>query len=314
MVQRVERVEKPRPKFLVPMECLRVDKLPEGEQWLYEVKLDGYRAILIKDGSSASLYSRYGKSLTREFPSIVFAGKELLHRLAVLDGEIVALDEQGRPNFQALQNRKTSGRPIVFYAFDLLHFEGKDCTGLTLLERRQILEKVRLSEPLRLAPVLNASASTVMQHVREAGLEGVVAKRSNSFYESGRRSGAWQKKRTNERAKFLIGGYIPSVSGFDALLIGEMREGRLYYLKKLRSGFAGNSKRDVLHAIAALKTTKCPFVNLPENSAESKHPLDAEAMEDCVWVKPRKSCEVEFVERTGSGKLRHAKFRKLESV
>jgi bifunctional non-homologous end joining protein LigD len=311
MVQRVERVQKPRPKFLEPMECLRVEKLPEGKQWLYEVKLDGYRAILIKDGSSASLYSRYGRSLARDFPAIVFAGQELPHRLAVLDGEIVALDEQSRPDFQALQNRRTSGRPIVFYVFDVLHFEGKDCTGLTLLQRREILEKVRLSEPLRLAPILTASASAVMRQIREAGLEGIVAKRSNSFYESGRRSGAWQKKRTNERANFVIGGYIPSPSGFDALLIGETREGKLFYLKKLRAGFAGDSKQDVLRAIASLKTSKCPFVNLPEKPGKSKHPLDAQAMKDCIWVKPMKSCEVEFIERTVSGKLRHAQFRKL---
>jgi DNA ligase D-like protein (predicted ligase) len=312
MVQRVDRVEKPRPKFIEPMECLRVDKLPEGEQWLYEVKLDGYRAILIKDGNSASLYSRYGKSLSREFPSLIFAGKDLPHRLAVLDGEIVALDEQGRPDFQALQNRKTASAPIVFYAFDLLHFEGKDTTLLSLTERRAMLDRVKLREPLRLAPVLHASAEAVMRQVREAGLEGVVAKRANSVYESGRRSGSWQKKRTNERAEFVVGGYFPGTNGFEALLIGEEKNGKLYYLKKLRAGFAGQSKREVLRALAPLKTTKCPFVNLPEEPGKSKRPLDAEAMKDCVWVRPRKRVTVEFVERTGSGKLRHAQFREMK--
>src|SRR2546430_338793 len=122
MVQRGE-APKPHPRFIEPMECLPVQDLPDSEDWLYEVKLDGYRAIAVKDGKDVGLYSRYGNSLTADFPAVAFALRRLGYRAITVDGEIVAIDAQGRPNFQELQNRKRTKLAIVFYVFDLFHLD-----------------------------------------------------------------------------------------------------------------------------------------------------------------------------------------------
>jgi bifunctional non-homologous end joining protein LigD len=124
MVQRVSLNPKPQPRFIEPMECRRVAKLPEGEDWVYEIKQDGYRAIALMDGSSAMLYSMSGQDYSSQFRQIVFALQTLRQGNLVLDGEIVALDENGRASFQELQNRRTSRRPIVYYVFDVLHQRG----------------------------------------------------------------------------------------------------------------------------------------------------------------------------------------------
>jgi len=139
MVQRVLRNPKPRPRFIEPMECKRVAKLPEGDDWLYEIKQDGYRVIGLVDGSTTLLYSMSGLDYTRQFPHIAFALKNLKESSVVLDGEIVALDENGRARFQELQNRKSTQRPIIYYVFDVLHRDGRDLLDLPLTDRRKIL-------------------------------------------------------------------------------------------------------------------------------------------------------------------------------
>ena len=126
MVQRVLRNTKPRPRFIEPMECRRASKLPEGGDWVYEIKQDGYRATVLVDGNSALIYSISGQDFTSQFPHIAFALRNLKHGNLALDGEIVALDENGRASFQELQNRRTSRLPIVYYAFDILHHNGRD--------------------------------------------------------------------------------------------------------------------------------------------------------------------------------------------
>ena len=155
MVQRVLRNPKPRPRFIEPMECKRVAKLPEGDDWLYEIKQDGYRVIGLVDGSTTLLYSMSGLDYTRQFPHIAFALKNLKESSVVLDGEIVALDENGRARFQELQNRKSTQRPIIYYVFDVLHRDGRDLLDLPLTDRRKILQSLgnRFSDPLRLNPV-----------------------------------------------------------------------------------------------------------------------------------------------------------------
>src|SRR5206468_10299188 len=126
MVQRVSLNPKPQPRFIEPMECRRVAELPEGADWVYEIKQDGYRAIALIDGSSALLYSLSGQDYSSQFRHIVFALKTINQGNFVFDGEIVALDERGRASFQELQNRRTSQRPIIYYVFDVLHHNGRD--------------------------------------------------------------------------------------------------------------------------------------------------------------------------------------------
>jgi bifunctional non-homologous end joining protein LigD len=294
------------------MECKRVPKLPEGDDWLYEIKQDGYRVIGLVDGSTALLYSMSGLDYTRQFPHVSVALKNLKQRKFVLDGEIVALDEHGRASFQELQNRKNTQRPIIYYLFDILHLDGKDLLDLPLTERRKILESFgsRFSDPLRLNPIFRTELTALIEQVRRLGLEGIVAKRSGSIYIPGRESDAWQKHRLNQEGEFVIGGYVAAGRNFSSLIVGEYREDKLYYVKRVAAGFTPHLRDEVYDELKPLKTSECPFVNLPEPN-RSGHGLTAEKMRECVWLKPERSCELEFVERTRGGRLRHALFRRL---
>lgn len=311
MVQRVVRNPKPQPHFIEPMECKRVPRLPEGNDWLYEIKQDGYRVIAVVDGSTVVLYSMSGLDYTREFPGITFALKNLKRRV-VLDGEIVALDEQGRARFQELQNRKHTKSPMVYYVFDLLHENGKDLLGLPLTDRQQKLQGIgkHFADPLRCNPVFKTELNPLIAEVKRLGLEGIVAKRSNSIYIPGKESDAWQKHRFNQEGEFVIGGYVPAGRNFSSLIVGEYRRDSLYYVKRVAAGFTPHVREQVFRQLKPLKTSECPFVNLPEPN-RSGHGLTAEKMRECVWLEPKLRCELEFVERTRGGRLRHALFRRL---
>jgi bifunctional non-homologous end joining protein LigD len=160
------------------MLLLRTDKLPEGDGWLYEVKIDGYRALAIKSGGQVRLRSRNDRDFTKRYPGVVAALAELPDE-TVIDGEVVALDTAGKPGFSLLQN---GGTNVHFYAFDVLMLSGKDVTGEPLLRRRDLLEHhvlPRLAEPVRCSPLLEASLSDLIQSIRAQGLEGLVAKRAD---------------------------------------------------------------------------------------------------------------------------------------
>jgi DNA ligase D-like protein (predicted ligase) len=312
MVQRGERHPKARPRFIEPMECKRVPRLPEGEEWLYEIKQDGYRVVSVVDGNTSVLYSMSGLDYTAKYPHIAAALKWLKPREAVLDGEVVALDESGRPNFQEVQNARLTKLAIVYFIFDVLHLHGRDLLGLPLAERRRELEKLASAfrEPLRLNPAFHVPLAAMTEQVRKLRLEGIVAKRADSVYIPGKESDSWRKHRFNQEDEFVIGGYIPGGQNFSELLIGEERDEELVYIKRLTAGFVPHLRAEVFEAIKGLRTSVCPFINLPE-SRKSPHALTAEKMRECVWVKPERRCEVEFVERTKGGRLRHAEFRRL---
>jgi bifunctional non-homologous end joining protein LigD len=177
-----------------------VDTLPEGERWQYEVKWDGYRGIAIINGDKVQLISRNEKDLSKRFPLIVDALKNLPVKNAVLDGEIVVLDQDGKPSFQDLQyfEPKLAAR-LFYYAFDLLHLNGEDLRNRKLRERRELLEKL-LSDPpahIRFSSTLEGTPEQLVPIIRQQGLEGIVAKKKDSVYERGKRSGAWQKFKLN---------------------------------------------------------------------------------------------------------------------
>ena len=175
----------------------------------------------MKRRSEVTLFSRNQKVLNKRFPKIVEALASLNGDF-VLDGELVAIDSQGGPSFQLLQNNLSRALLIYFYAFDLLNRNGKLLVGLPIERRRELLGSVLAApeDPLRLSPLLRAPSEEVLEAVRKLGLEGVVGKRIGSIYEPGKRSGAWIKHRTNREQKFVIGDYIPGEHGFDALLVG----------------------------------------------------------------------------------------------
>jgi DNA ligase D-like protein (predicted ligase) len=304
-------LQKKDASFVPPMECLSVTKIPEGPLWVYEVKLDGYRAIGVNPMQGrAALFSRSGKSFDRTFPDV----SKLLSALprgTVIDGEVVALDDAGRPDFHLLSHSKAAPR-ICLYVFDLLYSKNQDVTHLPLLERRSLLRAIPWQPPMRLLEYFKTSAGEILDVVRQHGLEGVVAKRIDGPYEPGKRSGAWVKHRIAQQQDFVIGGFIPGPHGIDSLIVGEYRGNELWYVARVRAGLVPASRREVFQKLQPLVIDKCPFVNLPETGRlRWGDSLTAEKMKECVWVKPKLRARIEFLERTEGDRLRHSRFVRL---
>jgi ATP-dependent DNA ligase len=227
----------------------------------------------------------------------------------VIDGEVVALDAAGKPVFSLLQN---GGANVHFYVFDVLMVGAKDVASEPLSTRRHVLEhKVlpKLPEPVRCSPVLEASLPDLIQSIGAKGLEGLVAKRANSRYEPGQRSGAWIKMRVNLAEEFVIGGYSIGGSAFDAVVLGQFVDGKLFYVARTRSGFTPASRTELLRKMKPLEIPECPFVNLPEaRPGRWGEGLTADKMKDCRWVQPALLGRVEFLEWTPERNLRHSRF------
>ena len=293
-----------------------VDSLPEGDDWLYEVKFDGYRALLIKRGDRVEIRSRNEKDLTRTYPSVAGAARRLHADTAVIDGEIVAVDAGGRPSFQALQHRSAHpAHAIVFYAFDLRHSSGEDLTGLPLDRRRAQLPAGLDGSGVLLSIELPGTSRQVIDAVRSLGLEGVIAKRRTSRYVSGERTNtAWVKLKLDRQQEFVVGGHRPGPNGVDALLVGYYDGKDLRFAGKVRAGFTPHVRREVLERLAPLQTDRCPFADLP--STRASHwggGVTAEQMREMQWVKPTIVAQIRFVEWTADGHLRHAAFLGLRA-
>ena len=295
------------------MQCKPVTVLPTGEKWTFEIKFDGYRCIAVKRGSAVTLFSRNEKVLNERFPKVVDALASLEGDF-VLDGELVAIDPQGRPSFQLLQNNQSRALPVYFYAFDLLNRDGESLVSVAIERRRELLGRLLAApeDPLRLSPLLRAPSEQVLDAVRKLGLEGVVGKRINSLYEPGERSGNWIKHRTNREQEFVIGGYIPGAHGFDSLLVGvyENKETPLCGEGEKRL-CAQTSRRNLSHS---------------EEADSCAMPLHKSAREKGVAVgrvahgrengamplgHPEAGLQVAFVDWTDAGHLRHCSFLAL---
>src|ERR1700704_4652487 len=203
----LESLPKAKAAFIEPMLLLRTGALPEAAEWLYELKLDGYSALAINRSGRVQLRSRNDNDFSLRYPAIVRALASLPAE-TVIDGEVIALDESGRPSFNALQNYGSSKSPILYYVFDVLVLAGRDVMGLPLGARRDLLDRhilSKLGEPIRESPELRAGLKDLVASVRAQGFEGLVAKRRDSRYEPGQRSGAWQKMRINKGQEFVIG-------------------------------------------------------------------------------------------------------------
>jgi bifunctional non-homologous end joining protein LigD len=283
--------------------------LPDGADWSYEVKWDGYRAQAIKQGMVVSLASRNLKNITRQFPGVARAAAALAATSSVIDGEVVAIDADGRPSFQALHHAATAGLSIVYYAFDLLHLNGRDLTRIPLDERRVALRELVKGTDILLSEPLPGTAAEIADAVRALGLEGVVAKRRRSTYAAGRRSDAWVKVRFARRQELVIGGFKPSALTFDSLVVGYYDGRRLMCAGKVRSGFTPHLRAQVFERIRHLEVARCPFANLP--STRTGHWGDGitpDEMNALCWVKPTQVAEISFAEWTRDGSLRHASF------
>jgi bifunctional non-homologous end joining protein LigD len=297
--------------FIEPMLLLKTDALPDGDAWVHELKIDGYRAIAFKTGGKVCLRSRNDNDFSLRYPNVV-KGLARLPDETVIDGEVVALDEDGRPSFNTLQNYGAGTGPVLFYVFDVMVLGGRDLRRETLDTRREILEtKVlpTLTEPVRYLPPFDAPLADLIASVKQQRLEGVVAKRRNSRYEAGLRSGAWQKMRVNQGQEFVIGGYTKGTKTFDAIVFGCYQGESLMYVARTRNGFTPAARAQLWKKFSGLQITDCPFVNLPEpKGGRWGQGLTKEKMKECVWLKPVLVAQVEFLEWTGENHLRHAKF------
>ena len=291
------------------MAAALVDKLPAGDEWLYEAKFDGYRAIVVKEGKTVKILSRKGNDLTSDYPQVHAAVLRLNASRVIIDGEIVAFDEQGRPSFQQLQHRTAKGTAVRLFAFDLLHLDGKDLAGELLEQRRRQLEKVLRKSDVEFSQELLGTAEHVIHAVAEVGLEGVVAKRRDSRYEPGKRTGAWQKFKLQRRQEFVIGGYKPENEHFQSLVVGYYAGKKLRFAGRVRAGFAAAQRAAVFARVKPLATATCPFADLP--TGKSSHwgeGVTEEDMKVLKWVRPNIVADIAFTEWTRDGHLRHSTF------
>ena len=297
--------------FIDPMLLLRAETLPDDARWEYQIKLDGYRAIAFKTGGKVHLRSRNDKDFGVRYPAVV-SGLANLPDETVIDGEIVALDEDGRPSFNVLQNYGSSSAAVQFYIFDVMVVAERDVMREPLEQRRRLLEKKilpKLREPVRYAGSLDATLADLVHSVKAQGFEGLVAKRLGSAYEPGLRSGAWLKMRVNRGQEFVIGGYTIGTTTFDALVFGYYEGNRLIYAARTRNGFTPAARVQLFKRFKGLEIADCPFANLPEaKSGRWGQGLTMAKMAECRWLRPVLVGQFEFLEWTGEHHLRHSRF------
>jgi bifunctional non-homologous end joining protein LigD len=294
--------------FIEPMLAETATELPQDNAtWSYEIKLDGYRCIATKYEKETKLYSRKRNLLNERFPGVVksLAG---LETGTVLDGEIVALDEQGRPSFNLLQNFSASGKRIYFYVFDLLLYRSRELMSLPIEQRRDLLRRIAAALPdtIRLSEDFEGEPAEIIAAAQKLALEGVIAKKRGSVYQPGKRTGAWLKYKINKSRPFVIGGYTPG-KPFDALIVGYYESDELMFAAKVRNGFVPHVRQEVWKQLAGLETNICPFANLPEKR-RTQWALTAQEMKNCRWLEPELVGQFEFTEWTPDGHLRAAKF------
>jgi len=289
-----------------------VRALPEGPGWSLEVKFDGYRIEAIKNGSEVRLFSRRGNDFTKRFAKIAEAVSKINATSAVLDGEVVAVDSCGHVSFQMLQNRSKlpAGWRLIYYAFDLLYLNGREMRLAPLSERRaSLVEKTLRGSLVKYSAPLEGSADVVIKAVREHGMEGIVAKRNDSVYESGDRSGAWRKLPLKPKGEFVIGGYRPEGASLELLMVGYYEGSKLMFAGKVRQGLNPAVRATLARGLQPIRTTTCPFSNLP-NSKKGHwgEGVTADEMKHYIWLEPRVVAEVKFTEWTHGGVLRHPQF------
>jgi DNA ligase D-like protein (predicted ligase) len=308
--KRLESLPRKEAAFVEPMECLSVSTLPDGTSWTWEIKHDGYRALAVKSRTGVTLFSRRNKSFNKQFPQIVESLADLPEE-TVVDGEVVAIDDGGRSDFNLLQNFRANSDRIHYYVFDLLCWEGREVSRLPLMERRELLKSLVVvrDKRIRISDYIEAAPTDLLSAVREQGLEGIIGKQRDSPYQAGKRSGAWIKYRVNRGQEFVIGGYFPGPHGFDSLIVGYYEGDKLMYVARTRNGFVPASRRQVFSKLKHLATPTCPFVNLPETRrSRFGEELNAEKMKKALWLRPEAVAQIEFLEWTEGDRLRHSKF------
>lgn len=312
-----EKLPRTKAEFVEPMKALLSEELPRGTDWLYEIKFDGIRALAIKHGEKVRLISRNAKDLTKAYPAIAEDLNSLPADEAVLDGEIVALDPEGRSSFQLLQSARQAGSsapPLFYYVFDLVQHEGRDWTPVPLARRKAMAQALvgGLPDTIRFSAAIRADSERVLQEMQARGLEGLIAKKKESSYEIGWRSGAWVKFKWTREQEFVIGGFTEPTgarSHFGAILVGFYEGGRLMFASKVGTGFDEAGLKLLHRQFQDLVQSDCPFANLPEKkSAGGRGGLTRTEMRRCTWLKPELVCQIRFAEWTRDNHLRQPAF------
>jgi bifunctional non-homologous end joining protein LigD len=274
---------------------------PSGDEWLHEIKHDGYRIVARIEEGEVRLVSRNGKDWTKEFPQVARAVGRLAAGTALLDGEVAALLPSGATSFQALQRRAESGTPLVYFAFDLLHLDGWDLRQVGLEERKQVLRRLLDSAPetLRFSDHVRGRGPEFFEKARGAGLEGVISKRAAAPYREGR-GGDWRKAKCRLSQEVVIGGWRWTSDGrgaIGALLVGFHEDGQLVYAGRVGSGLSDRMLADLQRRLEARRRETSPFAEVP-----------AELRRDSLWVEPELVAQVEFAQWTDQGRMRQPVF------
>lgn len=289
-----------------------IDKPFDEPGWIYEVKWDGYRALALVNKGKVTLLSRNDKSFNEKFYPIA-AELEKWKINAVVDGEVVAPDENGIARFGALQNwRSEADGPLLFYVFDLLYLNGYNLENLPLTERRALLQKhLPSSDRIRLSENFTTSASSFLARASQLGMEGIMAKKADSIYIEGDRSTAWLKIKANKRQEVVIGGFTRnegSSKPFSSLLVGVFNDKKkLDYIGKIGTGFDVKTQKEILSQMMKLKSVRVPFNETPDVNKPSRFRPDPPRAK-ATWLKPQLVCEVSYAEITGDGVMRHPSF------
>jgi bifunctional non-homologous end joining protein LigD len=310
-----KRASGKKAKFIVPMMARLLAEPPPGD-WQYEIKFDGFRALAYKDGDAVEVLSRNNKDLAGKFTEVAEAIPSLRAAEAIVDGEIVALDKDGRSSFQLLQAYALGQEkpPLCYYVFDLLSLDGESMRELPLEERRKKLEAIlpKKQDVIRYSSSLGSDAPALLKKAARLGLEGLIGKRAGSLYEAGKRTGTWIKLKLVKEQEFVIGGYTDpggSRKHFGALLVGVYEKGQLAFAGKVGTGFNAALLRELFHRFKPLETDKCPFPELPEGrQGRYGQRITAAEMKRCHWLKPSLVCQLKFTEWTDDGRLRHPAF------
>jgi bifunctional non-homologous end joining protein LigD len=281
--------------------AMMVEVPPSGDDWLHEIKYDGYRIVARMDEGDVQLVSRNGKDWTKEFPQVARAVGRLPAGTALLDGEIAAVLPSGATSFEALQRRADGATPLVYFVFDLLHVDGWDLGQVKLEERKQVLRRLLEAAPpeLRFSDHVRGQGPEFFQKVRQAGLEGVISKRADSGYRHGR-GGGWQKAKCRLSQELVIGGWRWTSDRrrvVGSLQVGFYEDGQLLYAGRVGSGFSDRILDDLLRRLEARRRETSPFAETP-----------AEACKETEWVEPDLVAQVEFAQWTDQGRLRQPVF------
>jgi bifunctional non-homologous end joining protein LigD len=297
------------PALVTPALCTLVEAPPDGNEWLHEIKYDGYRMVARIERGKARLYSRNGKEWTAVLRSVAAALGALPVKSAWIDGEVCALDSEGRTSFQALQNAlATPGAALTFFAFDLLYRDGYDLRSLALTERKRLLREAvgEGSKVIRIGPEVAGGGADFFRQVCKLGLEGAVSKRIDSRYVEGKRTRDWLKVKCLQRQEMVIGGYTEpqgARKGFGALLLGVYEDGKLRYAGKVGTGFDARTLATMYPLLVQRERKDPPFVNPPRGyEAKGAH-----------WIEPDLVGAVAFTEWSNDGALRHPSFQGLRA-